>query len=231
MWLRNQRFQRWIGGSIFERLAIRFAAELEMAGMSLHKDSDTTRLIRRVRSERRWLITTNEAFMVFACARAQSSLEGDLAEVGVYEGGSAKLICEAKQDRTFHVFDTFAGLPEPTGDDRLVHRAKLFSCSLESVSKYLGAYSNLHFYPGLFPDTAGPVTDRRFSFVHLDVDLYDSTLACLEFFYPRMVPGGVILSHDYSVLAGVKRAFSEFLTDRAEPLLELPSTQCMLIKQ
>lgn len=231
MWLRNPRFQRLIAGTFWERASIRFAAELELAGMSLHKDSDVTQLIRRVRSERRWLITSNEAFVVYSLARAQRQLDGELVEVGVYEGGSAKLICEAKGDRAFHIFDTFAGLPEPQGADQLVHRAKMFSCSLESVSQYLSGYSNLTFHPGRFPDTAQPVADRRFSFVHLDVDLYDSTQSSLEFFYPRMVPGGIILSHDYSVLAGVRRAFTEFLVDKPEPLIELPTTQCLITKQ
>jgi O-methyltransferase len=58
----------------------------------------------------------------------------------------------------------------------------------------------------------------------------ESTLACLEFFYPRMIPGGIMLSHDYSILAGVRQAFTEFLTDKPEPVIELPSTQCMVIK-
>ena len=72
--------------------------------------------------------------------------------------------------------------------------------------------------------------DQRFSFVHLDVDLKSSTLACLEFFYPRMVPGGVILTHDYSYLDGVRAAFGEFLAGRREQPIELPSSQAMLVK-
>src|SRR2546430_11261444 len=51
---------------------------------------------------------------------------------------------------------------------------------------------------------------------HIDVDLYTSTLACLEFFYPRLVPGGILLSHDYSLLTGVKAAFTEFLAGKPE---------------
>jgi hypothetical protein len=30
----------------------------------------------------------------------------------------------------------------------------------------------------------------RLSFVHLDLDLYDSTLAALEWFWPRLEKGG-----------------------------------------
>jgi hypothetical protein len=66
--------------------------------------------------------------------------------------------------------------------------------------------------------------------VHFDVDLYESTKACLEFFYPRMIVGGVMLSHDYSLLAGVRKAVDEFLQDKPEKPIELPSTQCMIVK-
>ena len=72
--------------------------------------------------------------------------------------------------------------------------------------------------------------EAEYAFVHFDVDLYEGTKACLEYFYPRMIPGGIMLSHDYSILAGVSQAFHEFLEDKEEPLLELPSTQCMVIK-
>lgn len=214
-----------------ERVGIRLVSMLEMVGLRAHKDADITRLIRRVRRERRWLITSNEAFIVYSCARAQSRLDGEMAEVGSYEGGSAKIICEAKGERPLHIFDTFAGLPEPTADDRIVHRGQMYACSLESVRGYLSGYANVSFYEGIFPLTAGPVAEKRFSFVHLDVDLYESTLAGLEFFYPRLVPGGVILSHDYSVLAGVRRAFEQFLSDKPEGSIELPTTQCMIVKR
>jgi hypothetical protein len=40
-----------------------------------------------------------------------------------------------------------------------------------------------------------------------------------------------MLSHDYSVLSGVKQAFTEFLADKPEDLIELPSTQCLVIKR
>ena len=148
----------------------------------------------------------------------------------MYEGCSARLICEAKGDRTLHLFDTFEGLPAASTPDGRVHAVKQYTCSLESVRDYLKAYPNVRFYKGRFPDTADQVPPASFSFAHFDVDLYESTLACLKYFYPRMIPGGVMLSHDYSILAGVKQAFHEFLADKPERLVEHPTTQCMVIK-
>ena len=67
--------------------------------------------------------------------------------------------------------------------------------------------------------------------MHLDVDLYESTRAGLEFFYPRMTPGGIIISHDYLSADGVNRAFQEIFASKPERPLELVSGyQCMIVK-
>jgi len=72
----------------------------------------------------------------------------------------------------------------------------------------------------------------QFQFVHLDLDLYRSTLAGLEFFYPRLLPGGVIVSHDYGDLTvpGVRQAFDDFLRDKPERVAPLWLTQGLLVK-
>jgi hypothetical protein len=230
MWLRIPRVQRWLGGGLLERTAIGFVAQMELLGLGGHKESNVVSLIRRVRRQRRWLVTANEAYMVHALAKAQSKHSAHMAEVGTYQGGTAGMICEAKGDRPLHIFDTFEGLPPSHAQDQNVHREHQYACSLESVRGYLARYPHVNYYKGRFPDTSAPVADFQFSFVHFDVDLYAGTLACLEFFYPRMIPGGVMLSHDYSILSGVRQAFTEFMADKPEGLIELPTTQCMLVK-
>jgi O-methyltransferase len=221
---------RMLGG-VPERLFMNAISRAQVFLLARHKEPRTVRLVRQARRQRRCLLTAYECYTVHSLAQAQAALPGDFAEVGCFQGASTRLICEAKGNKPLHVFDTFEGLPESSAPDRGVHNQGQYACSLESVSGYLKPYDNVHFYKGFFPDTAGPIADRTFSFVHCDVDLYQSTLGCLEFFYPRLQRGGVLLSHDYSVLAGVKTAFTEFLADKPERPIELPSTQCMIIKQ
>ena len=232
MWLRNERFQR-LGGGFGERFANAVLSQLQLFMLGAHKDPAIVQLVRRVRKERKSLLTAFESFFLFTTARSQRDRPGHMAEVGVFAGASSKLICEARGTATLHLFDTFEGLPESSDKDRTIYRGKnrQYACSLESVQAYLQGYSDVHFYKGFFPDTAGPVQDCTFSFVHLDVDLYESTLACLKFFYPRLNPGGVLLSHDYSLLAGVRAAFDEFLADKPEGLIESPTTQCLFVKR
>jgi hypothetical protein len=229
-WFNSPWFQR-LGGGVLERTAIGFISGVQLRLLDAHKDRGTVGLIRAIRRQRRSLVTAYEAYTIYSLALAQSRLEGEMAEVGVYEGGTARMICEAKGERTLHLFDTFAGLPTSSTADRAVHRENQFACSLESVQGYLSGQRGVEFHVGRFPESAAGLEERRFSFAHFDVDLYESTRGCLEWFYPRMVPGGVMISHDYSVLAGVKQAFNEFLADKPEGLIELPSTQCMVIKR
>jgi len=64
---------------------------------------------------------------------------------------------------------------------------------------------------GLFPDTAAGLESETFAVVHLDGDLYETTRAGLDFFWPRMVTGGVIVLDDYGLhdCPGVTRAVDE----------------------
>jgi hypothetical protein len=226
----NQRLQRLFGGGFSERLFLGIVSSVQVFFLGRHKDPKVVQLVRRARRERRSIMTAYEAYMVYSLAKAYHQLPGDMAEVGVYQGASAKLLCGAKGDKHLHLFDTFEGSPKASQYDGAAHSEKQYTCSLESVRAYLRGYENVHFYKGRFPESAGPLKNRRFSFVHFDLGLYEGTLACLDFFYPRMLPGGVMLLHDYSLLAGVRKAVDEFLRDRPERPIELPSTQCMVVK-
>jgi O-methyltransferase len=208
---------------------------LQFKRLRFYKSRDTVELIQSIRKDVGLLFSPDEAYVIFSIAKAQSILEGDMAEVGVYRGSSAKLICEAKGNRKLHLFDTFDGLHNVSdadthfGDIRFWKERQFSGVNLESVRKYLSQYDNVFFYKGEFPSTADPIVNSTFSFVHLDADLYRSTLDSLKFFYPRLVDGGIILSHDYHA-DGVKRAFDEFFKDRQKPVIELASSQCIVIR-
>lgn len=197
--------------------------------LSYYKDEATVALLKGIYREAGCQLQANEAYTVLSVARAHARLGGDMAEVGVYRGASARLICEVKGAKPLHLFDTFEGLPETGAEDPLF-KEKSFSAGLERVRSYLAGHDGLQFHQGLFPATAGPVEDRTFCFVHLDVDLYQSTRDAIEFFYPRMVTGGAILSHDYAQAQGVRRAFDEYCEPRSIPVIELAESQCLVLK-
>lgn len=190
-------------------------------------------LVKIIKGETKMILHDVEALQIFMAVKQTEKLKGDIAEVGVFMGGSSKLICEAKGNKRLHLFDTFEGLPALSEEDnKNLFYENQFSASYEEVKNYLNSYENVFFYKGLFPSTAGPVSNETFSFVHLDVDLYAATLECIKFFYPRMSKGGIIISHDYAFASGVKKAFDEFFYDKPEPIIELEiiGTQCLIVK-
>ncbi len=158
----------------------------------------------------RMILTIREAHNIYRYLTAARALGGAVAELGVYKGGGAKLISTFKAGLPLHLFDTFAGMPEVEGAIDLHQKGDFSDSSLKGVSTYLQDYSGIVFHEGFFPDTVVELPDDiAFCFVHLDADLYASTLEGLRYFYPRLKGGGVLISHDYSAIScpGVRRAF------------------------
>ena len=179
-------------------------------------------------------MTDDEAIRLYWLVESIGKISGDLVEVGVYKGGSAKIICEAKGEGELHLFDTFEGLPEvdPSIDGGMTKGS--YKAELEQVQKNLADYKNVHFYKGLFQAVVWNIdgfSDKRFCLVHLDVDLYVTTVECLLFFYPRMARGGVILSHDYPNTPGIRKAFDDYFEIKPEPILRIAENQCLVVKQ
>lgn len=82
----------------------------------------------------------------------------------------------------------------------------------------------MHFIKGYFPETAAQLPDKgSYCLVHIDCDLYNPVRAAMEYFYPRLVPGGFLLVHDYSSLHwdGAEEAVDEFFADKPESPIPL----------
>ncbi|MGM3941125.1 TylF/MycF family methyltransferase, partial [Salmonella sp. NW387] len=74
----------------------------------------------------------------------------------------------------------------------------------------------------------------RYCFVHVDVDLYQPTRDSIQFFYPRMVPGGIMLFDDYGSgmqSPGAARAVDDFMAGNPEPVIDAPTAQAFIIKR
>jgi len=206
-------------------------ADLMLIASEHHKAPEIYNLIRKIKKETIMLLSDFEAYQICRAVQKTEKIAGDIVEVGVYRGGSAKIICETTK-KAVHLFDTFDGLPNLCEKDSPQQfSAQFYTAFYADVIDYLKEYSHASLYKGFFPETAEVVKDKKFSFVHLDVDIYQSTLDCLDFFYSRMSKGGMIISHDYPKALGVKRAIDEFFSDKPELIIELPGTnQCLIVK-
>jgi O-methyltransferase len=179
-------------------------------------------------------------FVLIKLAERVRDLDGSTAEFGVREGVGSALICKALQgtykDSARHLgFDSFEGLPEPTPRDKNSKgqiswfRGGL-KIPLESATHYLSDFEHCQLVKGWIPETLGPFSDETFRFIHVDVDLYKSTVDSLEFAYPRMVNGGIILFDDYGFddVSGARNAVNEFFSGRPETVFELPTGQAFV---
>jgi O-methyltransferase len=169
---------------------------------------------------------------------ASERIPGDIAELGVYQGESAWLIHSLAPDRTMHLFDTFAGfspgdLQHETGEAATYDWHDFADTDAETVRKRLGNSPNIQIHAGYFPDTTRGLESLRFALVNIDADLYAPVKAGLEYFYPRLTPGGVILVHDYThQWDGLRRAVDGFVSTIPENIIHVPDRHgtIMIIK-
>lgn len=159
----------------------------------------------------------------------KEEIPGDFAELGVYKGDSARLLHLSAPDRVLHLFDTFDGftsadLAPETGVAATYSTNNFADTSLKKVLlKIGGPHENIAVHAGYFPQSASGLDNLSFALVSMDADLYNPTKAGLEFFYPRMAPGGVIFIHDYNYKwEGLMKAVDEFASNIPEQLCLIP---------
>ena len=153
---------------------------------------------------------------------ASEGIPGSLAEIGVYRGLTSRFMRRYAPTRRLFLFDTFEGFPSKDLDRS---DTRFQDTAIETVKQAVGDLRDVVIRPGYFPDSAAGLEDEQFALVMLDVDLYNPTKAGLEFFYPRLSPGGYLFVHDYTNVESnhaVSRAADEFLADKPEALIESP---------
>lgn len=157
-----------------------------------------------------------------------NQVSGAIAEVGVYKGDFAKYMSRFMPERKLYLFDTFEGFHEKdiTQQEELYtqdfrERVTFKDTSVEIALRNIGLQVDTEIRKGYFPETAVGLEGEKFAFVSLDTDLYKPTLAGLEFFWPKMNPGGFIFIHDFG-LKGVEQAVMEYCAKERIGFVRLP---------
>ena len=147
---------------------------------------------------------------------------GDYIELGTHQGLMAKVIYKFMDpSRTLYLLDTFEGFVQKDLDVE----AKVYynrwqvggfaPTSPEMVGAYVGdgrIPENLKLIKGWFPDTFAGLESKKWRFVHIDFDLYQPIKTAMELLWPNLLPGGVMIIHDYGCFGfpGAKVAVDEF---------------------
>ncbi|MGQ0677402.1 MAG: class I SAM-dependent methyltransferase [Rhodospirillales bacterium] len=152
--------------------------------------------------------------------------DGEYIEIGTAGGHAARYIWKLMNPGGhLYCFDTFEGFDakEVELENKLFKKEITVGFigvnPIEEVRHRIadgGDAANLHLVKGWFPGSFKGHEHRRFRFAHVDLDLYEPTRATLETVWPLIVPGGVMLFHDYgcSLFPGVRKAVDEFFLPR-----------------
>jgi O-methyltransferase len=163
-------------------------------------------------------------------------LNGEVWECGVYKGGTAgmfaHMIKDMKPTVQLRLFDTFTGLPDADLEKDEGSWIGMFNdTSAKMVTeKIQSILPSALVYEGYIPDTFKGLDDCKIAFAHIDTDMYKSYIDCLEFIWPRMAKGGVIVFDDYGYCPGARKAVQEFFLDKAEKHVELETIQAFVVK-
>lgn len=158
----------------------------------------------------------------------EKTLDGQVAELGVYKGKFAAEINRLFPNKEIYLFDTFEGfykedveIEEACGYSR-AKEGDFSDTSIDLVKSKLPYKDKALFFKGYFPDSIEEALPS-FCFVSIDTDLYKPTYVGLSEFYPKLVKGGVIIIHDYNStqFPGVKRAVKRFCKENDVYLLPI----------
>jgi O-methyltransferase len=182
------------------------------------------------------------------------SLPGVIIECGCWKGLSSYLICNYLKEtkpsfngENFFVIDSFEGLSEPNEKDIITSslldgagnrkgtffkKYGAYSSPIDTVKKTLSNFKEVTFFKGWIPKVLNDLPDLKVKFVHIDLDLYDPIFGSLEYFFPRLVKGGIIVCDDYGSLywPGAKMAVDEFVKSHKLKAFPLSTGQIVLIK-
>lgn len=187
------------------------------------------------------------AFFLAQYFQRSLAVEGAFAECGIYYGFSAYMLRRLMEGtqatpKAFHLIDSFEGLSQPEEADRRlidgtlqdnIHKAGHFKVDLEKVYARFSGLENVYWHKGWIPEVLAELPEQAWAFVHIDVDLHTPTKTALEYFLPRMSPGGIIVNDDFASpeFPGAGQAWREALEPQGLPYIALDSGQAIYIRQ
>ena len=164
-----------------------------------------------------------EALFILKYLYTAMEVEGDICEFGVAAGATSALLANEIRSTSRHIwlFDSFAGLPEPTESDQIVNTRDWIGAMcfprfvVEKRLREIGfPQDRVHIVAGFFPQSAKRNAPDRVCFAYVDFDLYRPIRDALEFVDQRMSKGGMIVVDNYGdpVFPGAQKAVDDFVS-------------------
>jgi len=167
-----------------------------------------------------------------------NKVPGVFVECGVLRGGAVIAMIKTLQqlnfsDREIYLFDTFGDMMIPTEHDVSASGVSAFDDystsgydiardtnptdypSLQNVKKNVNKTgydkSKLKFIVGDVMETIQNNIPDKIALLRLDTDFYDSTKCELEYLFPKLSEGGILIIDDYGRWRGSRKATDEYI--------------------
>ncbi len=172
---------------------------------------------------------------------SQNHIPGDIAECGVWRGGSMMtvaltLMALGDKTRELYLYDTFEGMSAPTEHDKSRDGVSADE-QLKNEPKGTGVWcyaglddvranilstgypeEKVHLVKGKVEDTIPATLPSLLSLLRLDTDWYESTKHELTHLYPLLTANGVLIIDDYGHWEGARKAVDEYFQSRGQPV-------------
>lgn len=181
---------------------------------------------------------------VYICcyfASLVKKLEGDFVECGVNTGAYSRAVIDyidfGSLNKKFYLLDTFEGFP----DEQISEEEKMAGVGMYGGDHYKNVYQqvvesfknfNVKVIKGRVPATLHECDTSKIAYLSIDMNAVAPEIAAAEYFWDKIVPGGVILLDDYGFPMHInqKIAFDIFAVEKNIEILSLPTGQGIIIK-
>ncbi|MEW5703584.1 MAG: TylF/MycF/NovP-related O-methyltransferase [Pseudomonadota bacterium] len=154
------------------------------------------------------LLDEYRAYALWSLAGEAAKLpEGDVIEVGVWRGGSgcllAKRFATLAPSAVVYLADTFSGVVKSSSVDRGYGDGAHSDATRQIVVDLAeGIDAHVEIMQGVFPDETGhAVAGNKFRFAHIDIDVYESAKAILDWLWPRLLHEAIVVFDDYGFVS------------------------------
>ncbi|HQW83915.1 MAG TPA: TylF/MycF/NovP-related O-methyltransferase [Ferruginibacter sp.] len=164
-----------------------------------------------------------------------------ILEVGVWRGGTAGIMARQlnilKSNANLYLADTFEGVAKAGEQDSFYTGGEHKDTSrhiVEDVLKNKSGYAHYKILKGIFPeDTADKIlVSEQFGLCHIDVDVYSSAKDIVEWVWPKLITGGIVVFDDYGFhsCTGVTKLVEEYRSYKDRQIIHNLNGHALMIK-
>lgn len=178
----------------------------------------------------------NVSFCIRYVLKFTNPINSNFVECGVASGLSAFFaLSELKNTPcTFHLYDSWGIMKsEYLLDSEQEHVGDYEYQNIQNTKKNLKLFSDkIKYHIGYIPETLDNSAPNEISYLHIDVNSAKTTNEILEFFYPKLVAGGIILFDDYAWTSynETRTITDKFLDNKNGVMFISPTGQAIFFK-